>query len=86
MREELNCRGNSLILNLRIQDSKMTITYRVYQGEQQKASLKLRRDKEAGDEELGFSRGENEQWKPWVCVGLKRRKYNSKKKCKLNLK
>lgn len=57
MREELNCRGNSLVLNLRIQDSKMTVTYRVYQGEQQKASLKLRKDNEAGDEELKLRQG-----------------------------
>lgn len=51
MREELNCGGNSLI-----QDYKMTVTYRVYQ-EQQKASLKLRKDNKAGDAELEIQQG-----------------------------
>lgn len=52
MREELNCGGNSLI-----QDYKMTVTYRVYQGEQQKASLKARKDNKADDAELELQQG-----------------------------
>lgn len=58
MREELSCKGECLILNLQIQDYKMPVTWRVYHGEQQKASLKLRKDNgEAGDAELELWQG-----------------------------
>lgn len=70
------CKGRSLILNLLVPDHKMRVTYRVYQ--EQKAGLKLRKENEAGSAHWDFSRGGNEQWKPWVCVRLEKRKDNSK--------